>query len=176
MAKKGSGLVGGRVFANKAYGSVTQTGANALTFSEISTNVNVFSKEAWILHRIEYYLPWAAQALLAGSADIIQIALTMTNSISTLDLSTAGVIDLWEIMRRDAGTPANAVFHENPYIRDFTTMPGGGIIIAPRPLYIACDSDSIASAATVNMRFYFERIELQADEYLELVDFYRIVS
>lgn len=176
MPAKSKDSMQGRRFCNKAYGSVTQSAANTLTFSEIETNVDVFSKVAWVLQRIEYYFAWASLVLLVTSADLFELALTSSNNITDLGLANASVVDKYCIMRNDCGTAGNAVFHEFPLIRDFSNLMGGGLIIAPRPLYIALDSDSIAAAGTAQMRFYFERVELNADEYLELIDYYRIVS
>lgn len=163
------------VFANKAYATVTESGANTLTFSEIQTNVSVFEKMAWIIHRIEWYLSYATQALLIDAADTLQLALTASQSISSLALNSPSVIDLYE-QYKFLATAVGYHFSEMPIIRDFTALPGGGLIVAPRPLYIAAKGTGLASAATGSCRFYFTVKQLKADEYLELVDFYRIVQ
>jgi hypothetical protein len=41
---------------------------------------------------------------------------------------------------------------------------------------VAIEGTSLASAGTAQVRGYFLQKQLKADEYLELVDFYRIVS
>jgi len=66
--------------------------------------------------------------------------------------------------------------HQLPFVRDFSGLPGGGLIIAPRPLFVAVKGNSLATAVTASLRAYFTVINLSADEYLELVDFYRIVG
>lgn len=162
-------------YSNKFYGTCTETAANTLTFAEIQTNVNIFDKVAWVLARLEWYLPPATRALFAATDDIITCALTSSNTISSLGLDSPSVIDLFEF----AGILSTAVGFEtmmSPIVRDFSTLPGGGIIMAPRPLYVALKGTSVASAATARVRGYFTMKELSADEYLELVDFYRIVS
>jgi len=162
-------------FANKFYGVVVESAANTLTFKEIPTNVDVFSKTAWCLHRLEWYIPPATVALLIGAGDSISCALTSSDKLTTLGLDNAGVVDLFT-KTITVLSVADHSFHVGPECRDFSTLPGGGLIIAPRPLYLACKSESLAAASTVHCRGFFTQIQLNADEYLELVDFYRIVQ
>lgn len=162
-------------FANKFYGTVLESGANTLTFAEIPTNVDVFAKKAWVLHRLEWYLGVAEPARVASSDDLIQLALTSSNKMNVLTLGDAGVVDLYALGSvKDSGVGFELI--TMPYIRDFNNLPGGGLIIAPRPLYIAVKGTSLAAAVTASVRGYFTAIDLNADEYLELVDFYRIVQ
>lgn len=162
-------------YSNKAYGSVTESAANTLTFAEIQTNVEVFSKIAWILHRIEWYISATQMTKLAAADDIIQAALTSSNQITSLSLGNPAVIDLMELALLFSTAVAYTEV-PNPRVRDFSWMPGGGIIISPRPLYLAAKGTSLATALTISARLYFTVKELSADEYLELVDFYRIVQ
>jgi hypothetical protein len=162
-------------YANKAYGVVTESAANTLTFAEIQTNVEVFSKIAWVVHRIEWYIAATQMTKLAAADDVIQAALVSSNSISALSLGAPAVIDLLELALLFSTAVAYTEV-PNPRIRDFTQLPGGGIIVAPRPLYLAVKGTSLATALTVAARIHFTVKELAADEYLELVDFYRIVQ
>lgn len=164
-------------YANKFFGTVTESAANTLTFSEIQTNVNIFDKVAWILHRMEWFLGEATGiGLLVANGDRIACALTSSDKITDLDLDNPSVVDLYKVERVDYGAAANMHRWEMPIIRDFTNLPGGGIIIAPRPLYVAAEGASLAAASTVSVRGYFTQKQLTPDEYLELIDFYRIVS
>ena len=163
------------LFANKFYGTVTESAANTLTFAEIPTNVDVFAKKAWVLHKLEWYQPPADRGLIVNSDDAIRLALCSSNKLPALALGDAGVIDLFElnaIPYSAIGTP----IYNQPHLRDFSSLPGGGLIIAPRPLYIAVQGVSIAQVAHGAVRGYFTAVDLNADEYLELVDFYRIVQ
>lgn len=162
-------------FANKFYGYSTETAANTLTFREVSTNVDVFSKTAWILHRLEWEIPQADLDKILGTGDSITLALTSTDKITALGLDSAGVIDRMVLTSLYGSTVAFNLM-TFPLIRDFSMLPGGGIIIAPRPLYVAVQGASLASAVTARVRGYFTQSTLSADEYLELVDFYRIVQ
>jgi len=163
-------------YVNKFYGAAVESAANTLTYSEISTNVEVFSKIAWVIHRLEWFLEGVQFNKLLASDDVISMALVATNSLTSLSLTYAAVIDLLNLQIGGWGTPATAYPYTTPFIRDFSELPGGGIIVAPRPLYVAVKGTSLASALTVSVRGYFTVKELKADEYLELIDFYRIVQ
>jgi len=162
-------------FANKFYGEATETAANTLTFAEIQTNVDVFAKKAWVLHKLEWYLGPGAINAIDAADDVLQAALVSSNKMSALALDDAGVIDLFELGQL-FNTAVGAELTLMPLARDFTSLPGGGLIIAPRPLYVAVKGTSLAAAQSVAVRGYFTAVDLNADEYLELVDFYRIVQ
>lgn len=162
-------------YSNKAYGSVTESAANTLTFSEIQTNISIFEKVAWVINRIEWYLSATELAKLTGSGDAAQFALTASDQISNLDLSNASVIDMMQLSHKEHSAVGWQEI-ELPFTRDFSGLPGGGVIIAPRPLYVGAVGTSLASALTVETRLFFQQMVMSPDEYLELIDFYRIVS
>lgn len=162
-------------FANKFYGAVTESAANTLTFEEIQTHQEVFAKRAWIIHRLEWYMSVASINFLDATGDKFQAALVSTNQVTELDLSNAGVIDLYELQFKYS-TAVGYDFHPMPIVRDFTELPGGGLIVAPRPLFLALKGTGASAAGTVACRGYFTQIDLSPADYLDLVDFYRIVS
>lgn len=162
-------------FANKFYGYSTLSAANTLTYHEIQTNVDVFAKKAWILQRLEWYLDPGDIDKIIASGDSITMALTSSNVMTTLGLDAPAVIDICLLTVNFATAVAYNLL-SMPIVRDFSNLEGGGIIIAPRPLYIGATSASIATAITAKCRGYFLSADLNADEYLELVDFYRIVQ
>lgn len=157
-------------YVNKMYIGITMSAANTLTFQEVTTGVEAFSKQAWVIHEIDYFLSNASLQLLLASDDYIQLALTSHNQMTSLGLGNAGVVDLWQINGAHASW-------ESPIVRDFSNLPGGGLIIAPRPLYLAETSASIASAASGQARILFTVLpELSGEDYLDLVDYYRIIQ
>lgn len=163
------------IFANKFYGSVVESAANTLTFGEIQTHVDVFAKRAWVLHRLEWYLEGSMIGTLNSNGDLVRLALCSSNQIQSLGLDNAGVIDLLTY-KMELATAVGLFLKPEPLLREFGNMPGGGLIISPRPLYLAVQGSGAASAVTVHARGYFTQLELSADEYIELVDFYRIVQ
>lgn len=154
---------------------MTESAANTLTFAEIQTAISIFEKVAWVISRIEWFLAAAQLQQMADNGDIAQCAVTASNQITALALNNPSVIDLLEIARFQASA-VGYNWWQLPIIRDFSNLPGGGIIVAPRPLYLALKGTTAAAAMTVSARIYFTQMELKADEYLELIDFYRIVQ
>ena len=163
-------------YSNKAYISLTESAANTLTFKELETGVSLFEKRAWIIHRIEYFIDNAAWAELLGAADSLMLGLVLSNKITSLDLSDAAVIDLVKINIGTAGTPASGFIGQSPRTRDFSTLPGGGHIVPPRPLYGAINAGGFSAAATSSIRFLYTAIEMKTEEYWELVEAYRLVE
>lgn len=161
-------------YSNKAYGTVTESAANTLTFSEIQTNVSIFEKVAWVIERLEWYISNASQALLSATEDLLSFALTASSSINALSLADPAVIDLMELGRRIA-TEVGFSWVHMPIIRDFSNLPGGGLIVPPRPLFLAAKATSVATPSTAEMRFFFRQVEMTPADYLDLIDFYRIV-
>lgn len=174
MATKGKSIRDN--FSNKFYGTVTESAANTLTFAEISTNVNIFTKIAWILNRLEWYLPYATWSQITDNGDLIDMALTASDQISAIGLDNASVIDKCVLGVKYFGAAATASLMNMPIPRDFSNLPGGGLIIAPRPLFVAAKATGFATASQVEIRGYFQQIDMTPEEYLDLIDFYRIVS
>ena len=162
-------------FANKAYGTVTESAANTLTFAQIQTNISIMEKIAWVISRIEWVFTAAQIALLVDDADAYDVSLTASNKISTLALSDPMVIDFLSI-RKFVSTAVGWQYITPMWIRDFSQLPGGGLIVAPNPLYLAVKGTGLASAGGVSARIYWSKLEVSPDQYLELLDFYRIVQ
>ena len=66
------------------------------------------------------------------------------------------------------GTAASGGFHVQPYTKDLSTLPGGGLIIIPNPLYGFAIGTGLASATTNYIRFYYTQIEISDAQYYEL--------
>jgi hypothetical protein len=88
--------------------------------------------------------------------------------LTTFSSANGGVYDFLEIGRIDTGTAANANFVWSPYVKDFSNLPGGGLLVAPNPLYLAVKGTGLSAALNVNLRIFFTEIELDPDLYREL--------
>lgn len=165
------------LFTNLAYASVTESAANTLTFAELNTGVSVHEKIAWVINRIDWFLTQATTLLIVAAGDGFSIALTSNNQVSDIeDLSDPSVIALIQHLEVASGTPAVLIKHDQPYIKEYSSLPGGGLIITPKPLYIAAQGISLASAGVYKCRIYYTVKELAADEFWELVQASRIVQ
>ena len=168
-------MAGKSSYADKFYGSVIESAANTLTFGEIMTNISIMEKWAWILHRLEWSMDLASYDEVSGVGDMLEMALTMSNRISSLSFADAAVIDKCQQMIV-VETAVGIQREQFPLIRDFTTLPGGGLIIPPRPLYIGVKGTSLANACFVEVRGYYTPIQVSGEAYYDLLDAYRLIQ
>lgn len=156
-------------YANVFAGTITESAANTLTFSELQTGLNIFDKVGLLVNRIE----WDVNDVLdevAGSGDGVNLGLSASNAWSTVSLTERSVIQVVRQRRKDMGTPATAEYLEEILTYDFSELPGGGLLITPRPLYAFVQGVSLANPVTVTFRMYFTVIQLKGEEYFELLE------
>jgi len=162
-------------FANLAVISVTESAANTLTFKKLETGISLFEKIAWIIHRVEYFMDILA-ASFDGNADFLDVGLSTTDQLTTVSFSNNAVLDKLQVQRSDWGAAANAILQEKPLYKDFTNLPGGGLIIPPNPVYgFACGGGQV-SARSVTIRLFYTTLVMTPDQYWELVEARRIIS
>lgn len=163
------------VFANQAVITVTESAANTLTFKKLETGISLFDKVAWIVHRLEYYFFMSA-ANWNGDSDSLTMALTVANNITSLSLTDPNVLDLLQVSRQDWGAAASMFPCYRPTVKDFSPLPGGGLITPPNPLYGAAVGSGLAGAQTYYLKMFYTVKELKTEEYWELVEARRLVS
>lgn len=161
-------------YPNRAWFDVTESAANTLTFEQVQTGTQTFSRLAWIISRVEWHC--GNLNLLVANDDRIAAAITGSNKMTSIDLSDPAVYAFTEIVPVVYGTAADADLYFEPWAQDFTSMPGGGLIVPSYPLYIAAKGTSLASASHVSARVYFTQIELKPDEYIELSESTRMIE
>lgn len=155
----------------------SESAANTLTFVKMSQGVDIFNKVGWVVSRLDYYIGSLVAAEFNGDADSLDWALCVSNSITTLnDLANPAILDFHRLQRIDFGTAAAAWYMIQPFVVDFSSLPGGGLIIPPSPLYLGVKGTGLVSANSVAVRGYFTQIELKADQYIELVEARRIIT
>lgn len=154
-------------FANVIYDSVTESGANTLTFEELTVGLNIFDKVGILIHRIEYY---DFDILLVDDTDSIKFGLTASNGWSTVTPAETSIITFHKESIREIGTAASAFQRTDPLVDDFSTLPGGGLLTTPKPLYLFAEGNNLGSAATVRARIFFTIMKLRPEEYFELLE------
>jgi len=165
------------LFSNIAYAAVTMSALNTLTFSEINTGVSVHEKIAWIISRISWYPSQASIEACSASQDFLLMSLVSNNKVDDIaDLSDPAVIDHMRIFPIPTGAAANLLMMTMPFTRDFSDLPGGGLIITPKPLYVAAESIGLAIVGVVACRIYYTVRELTTDEFWDVVQAGRIVE
>lgn len=153
-------------YANVAYTLVNQTAANTLIFQSIQMAVGLFQGIAMILHRI-YYMPFvAAMREIVAATDSMTLAITSSNRLAVIqDSNDPAIIDSirWSAI---AVPVAN---WETPVIRDFTSLPGGGKLIAANPIYAGMMSSGFGAVQGAAIKLEFTFVELNDRDYMELI-------
>lgn len=153
-------------YSNAAFASVTLSAANTLTFSLISMGVGIFQRAGMILHRISWMPSVATIQEMAAANDALTFALTSTNRITTIgDPTDPAQISVMRLV----GHGVNVEPTLQPFVQDFTMLPGGGRLLVPNPLYIAGYSVNFANPAVIRAQLDFTFVELTDADYLELV-------
>jgi len=168
-------------FANMATITLQESAANTLTFLKLETGIALFEKVAWLISRLEFFLQSRDTTNFAASDDAVLWALCASNQIASLALGATitnpAIIYGQRVKRLDLGAAASGGFYQDPQIIDFSTMPGGGILVPPNPLYGAIQGSQAPAAMLGYLRIYYTNYTLAgADEYWELVESRRVIS
>lgn len=163
-------------FSNMAYLSVTEAVAGTLKFTKLQVASEFGGpSKAMIINRIEFLA--GALSNLNSANDGIDMALTLSDRVSDIsDLSQPEVIAWAQILRVDMGTAASGIIHTFPLMRDFSTMPGGGLIVPVDYLYLGVKSTNAAGVCSATMRLYYTALELDTASYLELLQARRVLT
>lgn len=163
-------------YANMAALKITESAANTFTASKFAFPFSIMDKMGLIIHRVEYDHTNPTGSLTAAG-DKMYLGLSVAASVTDpTDPTDPLVLDCRRIVRWDAGAAASAVILQYPRTVDFTNLPGGGLLVAPNPLYGFIKGDSAAVAGTCTIRMFYTYIELATDEYWQLVESRRIIT
>lgn len=162
-------------YANIAAVNAVEASAGTAAYVKFAFPFSIMDKMALIINRIEYVFSSLTQLNTGG--DYVLMGLTVSNAVSSLlSLSDPLVLDTARIDRYDIGTAASGLFRDSPVIRDFASLPGGGLLVAPNPLYGAIISNGASGVMGGWVRMYYTYMELNTDEYWQLVESRRIIS
>jgi len=163
-------------YANIAAIQVAETVADSIAFAKFAFPFSIMDKMALIISRIEYI--FSSLTPLNGGGDYVIMGLCVSNS-SGIDLTVPNdpqIVDTIRVDRYDFGAAASALFRDSPVVKDFSSLPGGGLLVAPNPLYAAIDSGGANAVMGGWLRAYYTYMELSTDEYWQLVESRRIIS
>lgn len=163
-------------FANYAIVSCDESAANTLTFKKLETGISLTEKVAWVINRVEYIITSQLAAMFNGDGDVFYFGLALSNAWSTPSMAESTILDYNTVQRIDYGTAAVAFLKSMPFIKDFSSLPGGGILVPPNPLYLYAKGLGLASANGVVARMHYTLLPLAVDQYWELVEARRVLS
>lgn len=160
-------------FANIHLQDVSMTVADTIAFEEVSIGLNLFDKVGLIIHRLEVFWSSTAISTCIGDGDIAWAAMTSSNTITGLESNERGVIMKVERQAALEGTAGNFEATHYPQVLDYCGLPGGGLLVPPKPLYLAVDSASLGTAISAYFRIIFTILSLKDADYFELLQTYR---
>ncbi len=152
-------------FVNRAFTSVTCSAANTLTFEQIRFAVGTFQGIGLLLHRV-FSWPTSASLREHGAAtDRLIWGLTLRDDLSNLDPSNQAVLTNQQVVGMGAGVEP---FHL-PIVVDWTSIPGGGLLVPANPLYAGITTEGAAAASSVRIMIEYTFMALSDAESIELL-------
>jgi hypothetical protein len=162
-------------FANIAAVKVTMSGTDTFTAVKFNFPFSIMDKMGLIISRIEYTIN--AISALNSALDWVLTGLCVAAAVvDPLSQSDPNIVDNRILTRYDLGTAASGVLHEEPYIKDFAQLAGGGLLVAPNPLYGFLTSSGAGAALNGWVKLFYTYKELATDEYWQLVESRRIIT
>lgn len=162
-------------YANQGYVSLTPT-LNTLSFAELATFVSIFEKKAFLISRIDYVFSITSVREFDAETDYATFGLCTSDQIADASIAQAAIFDFNRLQTslQAAGVSSHVIWQ--PYSRDLSTLPGGGVLVPSRPIFLYLQSGGWAAAGELSARIYFTVVDLKADEYWELVEATRLVG
>lgn len=162
-------------FANVAALNLYESATTTQTSAKFSFPFSIMDKMGLLISRIEYW--WEGWGGLNSTTDRVIVALTAAAAVTNItNQADPLIIDSASFGRWDAGTPATAALLELPFVKDFSSLPGQGILVAPNPLYVMIQGIGTAAPMGVNVKIFYTYMELGTDEYWQLVESRRVIS
>lgn len=162
-------------FVNQAYLEVTESAPNTLTFSKLETGISIHEKVGWIICRIDYSMSLSI-GNFAAELDQIAFGLSTSNAIVAATLAQSAVIDFNSINRHDMGTAASGMFVTAPHQKDFSNLPGGGILVPPNPLFVWAKGTALTTEMNIQCRMFYTVKVLKLEDFWELVELRRMIG
>lgn len=166
------------IYGQIAYGGVSTSAANTLTYELINMGISLFDKVGMEISLIEYFPNLAAYQSLQDVSDLMYFGLSTSNTAAAIAANDPSIIDIVQLQPHLVGTPANFELRFVPQDNstDLTKRPGGAVLVPPRPLYIYVGTTGFAATTSVNARIHFRFKSLTPADYIELVESSRIVA
>lgn len=152
-------------YSQCTYVDMDMSAANTISFQKINFAVGIFQGVALMLHRIEYHPDQPSVIELVANTDILHMAITTRNTLSTLEPADLSLINRVSLYGMGAAVEPVQV----PIIQDFTGLPGGGRLCMANPLYFAMFSAGFAAAASARLVMHYTFMDLDDAQARELL-------
>lgn len=150
------------------------SGGGSVIYDPVNTGLSTTDRIGWVLEKMEDFTV-ASTAQFDTTADNGYYGLCLSNQINlTGGLSTVLSVPQvkWTgyIQRFDFGTAATGAFYQRPVLFDYTSMPDGGILMVPQPLYAFVFASGITGGTfTFKARAWFHAVQLTDADYFNLL-------
>ncbi|KKL44336.1 hypothetical protein LCGC14_2366690 [marine sediment metagenome] len=165
-------------YSNVVSAEVTQTGPDAITFTEVRTGISLGQGIGMVIDQIDYFENQISAALVVATGDRLIGAWCVSNAITAMDNEELAVdnriIHGFKHHLAPIVGAAASTGYPDIYPRVFQFFPG--IIVAAPRLYFGVDSNSLTSPANIASRLYFRYVELTPQEYIELAEAFILVG
>lgn len=163
------------IFVNQAFLTVVESAANTLTFNKLETGISIHEKIAWLVARIDYTVG-VSIANFAATNDLVNFGIATSDVFTTPALNQSAIVDMNTLTRLDIGTAASGFLMLQPIQKDFSNLPGGGILIPPNPIFAWVAGSALTTAITITARMFYITKTLKLEDFWELVELRRMVG
>jgi hypothetical protein len=163
-------------YANIAFLKVTESAANTLTWARLQlANTLLTEKTAVLIHRADVQLDHHFTILSANTARITAVVSVSDRITDIRDLSQPEILLQIEYQRIDATAVSTHVIKQ-PEILDFSSLPGGGILVPADNLFVGIKGLTAGAAGLVSVRLYYTVKALKTEEYWDLIEARRVMT
>lgn len=153
------------MYTNRAFGLVTMSAANTITFEQLRFAVGTFTGVGLLLHRVEYFPTLGTYNEVVAAADSFQMGLVSRNDLTALNPIDNSIISIVRVNAVGVAVESK----QDPIIQDFTNLPEKGLLIPPNPLYLAMNSTGFAAAGEFRCIMYYSFVELTDQQSIEML-------
>lgn len=160
------------VFGNFYKTTLVSTVADTLAVFNWDTGFSIKDGYGFVIHKIEAWLKPSDVSLPNADADRITVALITNNTLTGATIEGGNNDSILEAItwQLKLATAVGQQFGDYKIIRDFTNEPGGGRLIAPKPLYFAHYSQGCGATLTINVKVVYTMLKLTEQMYRELYE------
>lgn len=158
-------------YGQTVYQFALETVADAGNITAFQTSIADTSKRVgMIIHRVEYVL-YSLNLALPGNGDHVSfgLALWQVPLDDLVEMQSVGLLDWNDITNHQLlGTNGSGYLINQPLVKDFSTLPGGGKICHPSALYVWVRGIGTGVIQNCHARVWYTIIDVDDKFYAEL--------
>jgi len=156
-------------YSNMMVINLVESAANTLTFEQAPQVTTLMEKKAFLINRIEYNIPFPSRDLLVAAGDAIYYGMSLSDRWAAPLLTETTIVD-FNALSIHFLTGVGFEYHPTSILKDFSTLPGGGLLLPTRPMFLYIVGESLAGPASIAARIFFTIQDLTPQDYWDLVE------